>query len=1041
MRQRQTIRFDRGLGHAEDQRVADLGSLRTLSGARVTRSGRLEKRRGFTAVDLTAAPGGTLTPFQVATLAGEPVLLASLGEPYPTGLWVRDPTSGEWLPAGGGNGSAYGLPLVTGVTERQPILAAGEPSNPKAALDGDVLCVVAKMARADSALSPRDCLQVQLYRVTADALVPLRTEQLDAPRTEFGCDVVATGSGFLIVTSRPGNGPPGELDVYSLSEASPLTFVTTWAVAVGGTIGRFAIAWDGSTGAGVATALGDTASFWAFNAAGTASSNSTRVIGTTLRNVAIAKRGNLFAAVLERRISSVLFLVDAVVGSASSIAAPPTISAAGTDLLGTGGAGSAISVDNDRSPVSLAMLPTGSAVVIDAAVAIERTGPEVVLYRLTAANATTAPALVGVTGAGSGGGSRISSARLDGHPVVATTATIADAELALDEILLPVVRGEAPGQAWQLWAPGALRDTIDAHLDELSASPSFGGLDAVGRGVRLATGRLVFPRLRLDDQDRPALALTEIAAYGNGYALTEADGQLLLTGGGITFAFDGTTFAELGWLGRPYLEDVSASVSGSLSDGDGYTMAAVWAFVDSRGRVHRSAPSNPIQWTQAGTVGRIVRATLPSTWRSRRRAAGEPRPTIQIEFYRTIGDGLNFLLDGAEVVLPDDSLPADGRFVLHTTTQSDDALQGVGATTYASRPSALYTEAQAVEHGAPRPASLAVFADGRLMVAGGRTFQVSFQLEPGEPLVFPGPASLNSPNFTGECPEPVVALGALDERFLLFGARGVYVVGGVGPDRNGNGAYLAPVRLPTAGGCASPTALLELPPGLLADLSGRLSLLPRGNGSPLWLGERARDAFDGRRVVAAAVRLEAWEAVLSLDDGTSLAYDLRADAWSTDVLPANAISVAEVGSRLWALSGVLVFEENAAVGADIAATITVAVNSVPLSGPVGWGEANELGLLATYRGDCVVRARYTRDDFRTLELAGGDGERAITSADYAVGDPVVLHWTPPEDAAQRVGWQLEIECDAGSDGVWLNALSIEAEAIPGRARGKATQDG
>lgn len=539
------------------------------------------------------------------------------------------------------------------------------------------------------------------------------------------------------------------------------------------------------------------------------------------------------------------------------------------------------------------------------------------------------------------------------------------------------------------------------------------------------------------------------AVRGGWRAIVQADRGLVI-GGGSPVMWDGAAAYEVGWHGRPIVEFASAGTSGALSANGAYRYAGVWAGVDRYGRDHVSAPSGLVATTLSGSEDSITfNASHPITMRGR----SLPSPYPRFDAYRTIS--------GGQVLLRDESLPLGPQVgaddFSDTLDQSDASIQGTetgfGRDDTLSGVTVLYSQARP-EVSAPLPGDLVVYAANRVFLGarGGTDIQASLPLTPGEPLSFPGAGSSLAQLFRLESPEPMQAMGAVDDVLYVMGKRGVYATSASGgPDRQGLGGTFAPLaRIPSDGGTDNPESLVSCSLGLFANIGGRLMLFPRGSSTPVWIGEPVRDLFEGRRVTAAALLEEAHEVAFFLDDGTSLALDLgsvsRGSAgaqWTTGValdLANDVVSVVEHGGQVVVVDDTGdVLQQATGFSAATALARTWETEDLALGqGALGWGELTDFGALVSARGGCTIVASYSTDGGVTWTSAGN---KSVPNTDTA-GTDSALYWSTKPVRASRVRFRFVMTNLSGAEGCRFHALQMRGVPTKDqRAKGSSRNDG
>lgn len=270
-------------------------------------------------------------------------------------------------------------------------------------------------------------------------------------------------------------------------------------------------------------------------------------------------------------------------------------------------------------------------------------------------------------------------------------------------------------------------------------------------------------------------------------------GDLLFIAGPVPQIYDGVRLFEYPFqTAGPELRGLSdtagqgcvtkTGVASSLTGT--YQYAACWRYIDARGNVYRSAPSQVVSRTVAGADEIAIRAAefpagaLPPAAFDQVRTLPSP---IVMEVYRSLADlaELHLLTDAP---LPTDIVPSAASYV-------DDGL-GFGADRALGAAPPLYTNGGEVANEPPPACKHVTMHKDRLWLATGEARLFFSKLR----VAGRGPEFSSA--FYVDLPEPIHATASLDSTLVAFGETGTYLVLGEGPDNNGGGSAFGMQRLP-----------------------------------------------------------------------------------------------------------------------------------------------------------------------------------------------------------------------------------------------------
>lgn len=349
------------------------------------------------------------------------------------------------------------------------------------------------------------------------------------------------------------------------------------------------------------------------------------------------------------------------------------------------------------------------------------------------------------------------------------------------------------------------------------------------------------------------------------------NGQLFLSGARLR-EFDGSQLYESGLFQGPGAVNISSEV-GSIPAGTRF-YKVIWKWFDAAGRVHRSQPTAPLNADSVIDSDFTLAIEPPPC--TARNANG--RPTVFAEIYRTIDNGTNYFL-----VNPNERPTfVDGLLtpLVYVDTATDATI---------SEHERLYTDGDILDNEEPPPCCYLAAGEDRLLMAGledRSEYRFSKRTTQGLAVSFSTDTA-----FGGTVDGDIVGVGYLDGVFYLGTRDAIWAVTGDGPDDLGDGQFTRPRRLPSDCGFQGQRSIVETPQGLMFQGSnGRLYLLPRGGGAPVWVGQPVRDAIEGypfvtwsqfipeQNIVVFACMLHTAEAT----DGIFLVYDTRIGEWVRD---------------------------------------------------------------------------------------------------------------------------------------------------------------
>lgn len=410
------------------------------------------------------------------------------------------------------------------------------------------------------------------------------------------------------------------------------------------------------------------------------------------------------------------------------------------------------------------------------------------------------------------------------------------------------------------------------------------------------------------------------------------------------------------------------------------------------------------------------------------------RPNVQIEVYRTLGNGSIFYF-----VSSISGGASDGATVAYNDQLGDSVI---------SAHSVLYTQVgQTLPNALPPPARIAVTGGQRVFLAGLLRSDVvhcsKFIL--GDQ----SPSWADSDSFRIIVPGTVTGLAWMDN-LVIFTDEGVYVVSGDGPDDSGNGEFSAPIRLPIAFGCIEPRSVFTVAEGAFFQATRGLYMLPRGFSAPIPAGDAVLDTLANFPIITSAASLiklkehtVRWSCMdNATNTGRQLVYDVVHQCWSVDsvtsftgIVDFGLVSIAPwVNGEIAMIGPALVLIVSAATFDDngIVIAMRLATGDIRPFGNMSEGVISRVYLMAELRALCTLGTT------KTTEWASSPQSNRVFAA--VAGDTQVGQITYVEtdlgNAELRDAVSLSVQWDESSalEGLAFIAIAIEHEQGEGLKR-------
>lgn len=360
-------------------------------------------------------------------------------------------------------------------------------------------------------------------------------------------------------------------------------------------------------------------------------------------------------------------------------------------------------------------------------------------------------------------------------------------------------------------------------------------------------------------------------------AITSVEiGNNLNITGGFIWGYDGSLPVENGFFVWPdNVEATWSATGGSIhAQPDGATNASAYFYqvtyewTDNQGNIFRSAPSVPVAVTTtgSGTAGSIT-INIPTLRLSY-------KPNVKIVIYRwSVANPIYYQV--TSITNPTLNNPAVDS-IAYVDTQADASIIGN---------SIIYTTGGVIENIAPPAAIDVALFNNRLFLLDAEDRNLlwySKQVIEATPVemsdlltLYVAPTS-GAQGSTG----PTTALGAMDDKLIIFKRDAIYYINGSGPDNTGsNGTYSDPIFITSSVGCANPQSIVLMPSGLMFQSDKGIWLLGRGLDTT-YIGAPV-EQYNANKVVSAQSIPGTNQVRFILDNNVTLMYDYYYGQWGT----------------------------------------------------------------------------------------------------------------------------------------------------------------
>lgn len=340
--------------------------------------------------------------------------------------------------------------------------------------------------------------------------------------------------------------------------------------------------------------------------------------------------------------------------------------------------------------------------------------------------------------------------------------------------------------------------------------------------------------------------------------------------------FDGVTYAEISAAYGPPQGTLASAGGGGLTANATYWYCFVFAWMDARGRLWRSAPSVPQSIAMGANT--LVNGNAPTL-----RVTG--RSNVFVEVYRAAANVIDFFQKVTQVA---NTLTADTVAFIDNFT---DTQLAVGEALYTNGdPGALPNTT------IPGSPFVFTFQNRLCFISADDPTQLWFsnQITPTNGVRF------NEENVITIADERggMYGAGTMDDKVVAFKQSAVYAFSGEGPDDTGAGSFSTPQIVALGLGCTQPRSIVSQKDGVVFEsqgtrsglqmINGGLSVATDKNGMPFGA---AVQRYQNETIMSGVLIPEQSQMRWYCASGRVLVYDLVSAVWTTFLLNMQGATV------------------------------------------------------------------------------------------------------------------------------------------------------
>jgi hypothetical protein len=237
---------------------------------------------------------------------------------------------------------------------------------------------------------------------------------------------------------------------------------------------------------------------------------------------------------------------------------------------------------------------------------------------------------------------------------------------------------------------------------------------------------------------------------------------------------------------------------------------------------------------------------------------------------------------------------------------------------------------------------------------------------------------------------PIKALGALDDKLIIFKPNSIYYVNGTGPGASGtNSQYSEPILISSTIGSSNPNSIAVIPNGLMVQGNKGIWLLDR-NLNTSYIGAPVESLTENAIVVSAQVIPKTNQVRFSLNTGITLMYDYYYNQWGTFTnIPLTDATIYQEAHTFINQEG-QVCQETPNYYLDITNPVLMAfeTNWFALGGLQGYQRAYFLFLLGKYKSPHKLGVQFAydfNDGYSQTTYISPDNYASVYGADPIFG--------------------------------------------------------
>jgi hypothetical protein len=567
----------------------------------------------------------------------------------------------------------------------------------------------------------------------------------------------------------------------------------------------------------------------------------------------------------------------------------------------------------------------------------------------------------------------------------------------------------------------------------------------------IAAAATMLPVLGANSVYAPELVYVEQGALAERFQTASLQGQTLFSGPRVC-SYDGARFYSSGLFSGPaelYATDDGAVGYSSMGAGT-YQYVAVWERIDARGQRVFSAPSNPVSITVAANHKVVLTVSAPPSCGNNGNAtSGDDTPfDYNVRFFRTLDGGIVFY-----AVPTTGSLSAAGLTYAESarTARTWKVTSDISSDATIALNEVLYTQGaqgglSGILQNDEPPSAKFIAAGPDRFILGGLDEPNAVQLSK---LVFPGEAVRWSASvaFRQFIDADVTGVAAQDGQWFVFSRKAVFSFGGEGPDDSGQGTFTEPVKLPSAVGCISGRSILHTPIGIFFQGEAGIYLLPRGGGTPSWIGQRIQDEVASYPFVTATYFDQAAGVAYlaccnsAASAGILLGYDINQNEWFKDNVQNTVIVTMTKFDGQLLLNGNIAqvagaWKDNFTGTQDLVVAPVIATGDIRPFGVLGAGRTRKAVILGELRS--------ASNTTMTVEVSTDSGTTYTTIGTFALagtaGTSFRRECLLPQPRATAFRFRITLTPSSSSiEAPIVNALTLEVFKSEGTPRLAASE--